>query len=48
MAVKLKEVLKKDLVRDKVDPTVKVDDMARPCMPISGTLCSPKNWLRMP
>jgi hypothetical protein len=29
MAVKLKEVLKKDLVRDKVDPTVKVDDMAR-------------------
>ncbi len=29
MAIKLKEVLKKDLVRDKVDPTVKVDDVQR-------------------
>ncbi|MCK4729557.1 MAG: hypothetical protein KAT27_11570, partial [Desulfobacterales bacterium] len=29
MTAKLKEVLKKDLVRDKVDPTVKVDDAKR-------------------
>ena len=29
MSIKLKEVLKKDLVRDKVDPTVKVDDNKR-------------------
>ena len=29
MATKLKEVLKKDLVKDKVDPTVKVDDVKR-------------------